>query len=212
MIVMARRKNGVRVSDQIKSKRMRNVFSQTYDANYAQKTSARQIDKDIQYLRNTLYRSKKTFEKRGLGQETQKYFDTALKNIRLSKNMSAQEKTEMLNAAVKYSREHRLTASLFDIQKQLTLEALQSDEFSSVVRQSREMGNKKDVNVNDLSDQQLYQVFEALGEIRKGIGKYEKAVGVGSGDEFDAAVEVVYSAYNDASDWKFNDNLSLALC
>lgn len=206
---MARKRNTVRVAEQIKSKRMRNVFSQTYDANYAQKTKSKQIDKDIQYLRNTLYRSRKAFERRGLGPQTDKYFDTALKNIRLSKSMTPQEKTEILNAAVKYSREHRLTASLFDIQKQLTLDALQSDEFSSVVRQSREMNSKKDVGVNDLTDQQLYQVFEALGEIRKGLGKYEKSVDQGSGDEFDAAIEVVYSMYNDSSDWKYNENLSM---
>lgn len=206
---MARRRNNVRVSEQIKSKRMRNVFSQTYDAKYASKNSSYQIDKDIQYLRNTLYRSKKAFEKRGLGEQTNKYFETALKSIKLNKSMSAQEKTEMLQAAVQYSREHRLTASLFDIQKQLTMEALQSDEFSSVVRQSREMSSKKDINVNDLTDAQLYQVFEALGEIRKGLGKYEKAVDQGSGDEFDAAIEVVYSMHNDTSDWKYNDNLSL---
>lgn len=206
---MARR-NNVRVSEQIKSQRMRNVFSQKYDANYAKNNTTRQIDKDIQYLRNTLYRSKKAFEKRGLGKQTNKYFETALKNIRLNKSMTPQEKTEMLQAAVKYSREHRLTASLFDIQKQLTMEALQSDEFSSIIRQSREMSNKKNISVNDLTDAQLYQVFEALGEIRKGLGKYEKSVDQGSGDEFDAAIEVVYSMYNDDSDWKFNDNLSLA--
>lgn len=206
---MARKTNSTKISQKIKSKRMRDVFSQTYDANYAKRTSNKQIDKDIQYLRNTLYRSKKAFEKRGLGPQTNKYFDTALKNIRLRKNMTPQEKTEMLNAAVKYSREHRLTLSLFDIQKQLTLEALQSDEFSSVVRQSREMNNKKNIGVNDLTDQQLYQVFEALSEIRKGLGKYEKSVDQGSADEFDAAIEVVYSMYNDSSDWEYNEKLSL---
>ena len=190
---------------------MRDGFSQTYDSTYAQKNTAKQIDKDIQYLRNTLYRSRTAFQKRGLSDQTDKYFDVALKNIRTSKTMSIQEKTEMMNAAVKYSREHRLTASLFDIQKQLTLEALQSDEFSSVVRQSREMSNKNQLNVNDISDKDLYKVFESLGEIRKGLGKYEKTLGVGSGDEFDAAIEVVYSYNNrENSDWLYNDNLSVA--
>lgn len=206
---MARKGNSIKVSEKIRSKKMRNVFSKTYDSGYSNSSTTKQINDDIAYIRNTLYRSKKAFNKRGLGGETEKYFNTALRTIRVNKNMSKQEKTEILNSVIKYTREHRLTASLFDIQKKLTLEALNSEEFSSVVRQSREMNNKKNLNINDLSDQQLYKAFESLGEIRKGLGKYEKGLGIGSGDEFDAAVEVVYSMYNDSSDWAFNEDKSL---
>lgn len=207
---MAKKSNFVHVSSKIKSTRMKNVFSQSYDSAYAQKNTKKQINADIQYLRNTLYRSKKAFDKRGLGAETSKYFDTALKSMRLNKDMGVQERTELLNSVVKYTREHRLTVSLFDIQKQLTLEALESDGFSSVVRQSREMSDKKDLSIKDLSDSDLYKVFEALGSIRKGLGKYEKGLSAGSGDEFDAAIEVVYSMNNDNSDWKYNKNIGLS--
>lgn len=199
----------IKVSSKIKSQRMRNIFSQSYDSNYAKNKNDAQINKDIQYLRNTLYRSKKAFEKKGLGEETGKYFDSVLKNIRVNKNMSKQEKTELLNAAVSYARRHRLTVSLFEAQKELTMESLTSDKFSSVVRQSREMDNKKNITAKDLTNKELYQVFEVLEQIRRGLGKYEKAADNGSADEFDAAVEVIYSMSHESNDWEFDRSLSI---
>lgn len=206
---MARRSQPYfRISDMIKSKRMRTIFSQKYDANYVRNNTPKQIAQDVRYLQDTLRRSQKAFQKRGLGGLTDKYFEQARKMLS-TRGMSPQQKANVLDAVTKFTREHRLTVSLFDLQKNLTMESLNSGDFSSVVRQSREMSGKKDLKLSDLTDEQLYGVFEALGQIRKGLGKYEKYVGIGSGDEFDAAVEVVYSMYNDNSDWVYDERKSV---
>ena len=177
------------IGESIKARRMRELFTKKFNADYARTTSIGDIDRDIQYLRNTMYRNKKAFERKGLGQETGKHFDKVLRTLRSSKSMTKQQKAEILDAAVKYSREHKLTSTLFKIQKGYINQALEDGGYSSVIRQAKEMsGNEA---FPKLSDADIYKLSEALRELRKDYK--EELKDNGSGDEFDAATEVVYA-------------------
>ena len=178
----------IKILNTAKSERIKSIFSANYNKDYANTLGSDQIEKDIKYISDIIKENRKLFGKKLLGEEL--YFDNALRLLRSSKRGNIKEKARMMNYAIEYINDYKLTGSLFEIQKNLISELMNGDEFSSVVKQSKELNNKRDIVANDFTDQQLCEIFEVLYTINKDLAKYEDASWIGYWDEVLATIEV----------------------
>lgn len=204
-----------KVGDTLKPKRknakrgMKEILNKSFNKYYADQTSINDINNTIKYLRGALKDSKKSFEKRGLGDKMNGKIDDVLSEMRLNKNMTKRQRVQIIADTISMIKKHRLTPSLFDEQKKWVMESINSKEYSTIVDQSREMHGKKMIlNENEISDKDFFDIFDAVDDIRDGITKFEKDITIGSGDELKAAAEVVYSRKYE-NDYKYNSKLSL---
>lgn len=174
----------------IRSKRIKRLANTWFNRAYAERPR-NLLEKDTRETRRILYDSRKTFKKNGLRTEG---VDKALGMLSLSKDLSNKELTENLGAAWDLINKENLTLSHLEAQRSILNEIANDSSivWGSVIQQNAEQEGTVSPRqmLSQLSYRDLQDLSDVLDQIRMGGG--HGATGEGSGDEYDAAMQILY--------------------